>query len=1196
MLIYWIFSLVVLSATPVSAKMEFLPENTADNVGDVRKELVGVLPWSKQIQDDSIRNQLHLVARLRRDIPRYQEMAEQKPGPYVISVDRHTVSEITGPLFTSEFFKAITQSLRNREVFQKIDTPLEEGDEQVVLQILSESMERHIQEGADLAQGLLTGIANSQSPEIKRDIFTAGGPNHQLAVVQATEIDRQALEAKFEPTRVGIPENEASLAELIAKVHHSTRLQIDLFADLTLYSVFLQNGVTPESLKKVSTALKKMDQSVFNFLKTDGEFTFSTVLSTLKPQVAKKVNSIRKNIEADHSQVTTRSVEVVDNIATLYEVHPFLGVYRGCIGGDCSTTSSWGFSYSPFEHTFYIFVNNNPVGYITATRLETQEGPTLYIKDVSGENLSPKVIEAILNVFPQLASYYGVNVVSIASSTFTIRENHFAPIKRVMGQFDNRGPRYSQGDLFLNRFQDENIRKTIGGFPSISKEYDKPEVHRSSVRLRPDPESAIGLRVRVESGSLESFQPSSEKEALLFALRQMSLDTEMILSSEEGLNISEARQLFAVLGNPNRIRIADHLQLVELWLKKFGIPMSKSFRRDHEELFWRGFLESHDALDGHGDKSLYQESVDYLIAAIRRSADITWLIPIVSRWWGKIENLQEYQNLLSVMKSRAMYRDFIRVCILAEGRSPTAKQVLLSENFQPLREMLLLKMIQGERISAAENFFANSITQFVNKLVHKVNRSSTRDVRRNLGRVREYFALNNEITNPQLREWFDQFAYLNFNEPLNTQKLQELLQSFAKKGVPLNQAFVELLIKNEAWKRDDLTVSYHEILAKNLDSNELYLAYWAMYAAGDQNAFAYLLNNKAVMLEIIQQYVQNSSNPNPKNFAARAPYSTLLRLPFKNIAESIFHYDGSLEPLLEKVGLHPRDFFEDELTTKVTIRSIFDGFSNEEMLNRATASEEYREFLFDALLRWLDYFGPSYADVPYLSYERYFDLLGTLTNQQIPGVKQLQQVMIEKLNSIQTSAYWWKQLAYKLVYKKFVVFDDLEFQAPMPKSSEIFLWALSVTQNLHPTDRIEIPLEKQEEIMSEFEMSENIRLNLKWITPKATFYKILASTANPSRETLRFIKSVATNPSPLSNLVYAFLTMKRNNLKITGEMLDDLRYAYNNISPESVKLDPDLDRAFAAELFPIVEILRDNKKINMCSGVSNVYTEGETTR
>lgn len=896
--------LLILAVAPAFARMEFLPSDAIERRAEIQQEIVRILPWAKKNTKDFVANNFKLQEILQSTIPDYTKLAEEKPGPYTITIYKKNTQTVTAPVLAEPLFARLLQSLEEQGSFAALQSSLQQQDQQGVLGILGQDIRSRLLGGAELFQGILIGIANSQPKEIKDSIFQAGGPTQQLRALRAAAIDEQALAEKFDPRRAGVSPENTSLPELIAILDRSLTLQLDILADLTLAAAFLQNGFTLETLAQVRTDFLSHNQRLFAYFATDSAFDFGKVLEGLKKEITlkedelrRKATSFKKNVEADYFQMVTRTVENRENYLTLFEVHPHLAVHRGCIGGDCATTSSWGFPLSPYEHVFYIFENNRPIGYMTATRLQTGAGLTLYVKDIVGSSISANVAEAIINSLPNLASYYGVETVSIAHSNFSTKENKYRTITTVFSKYDDRRIDFAPDDLLKNDFLDVGIRNEIARFPDISDIYDSPAKHNLSVGLRANPQIVEGLAVEISSGTLEMFAPGSNREALLTALIQLTVDPNFDIETYSGINPIEVRYLYHQLENPSGLELAKYYANIEILFASYGIAISNNFRNRHQELFWRGHLLASDAFATRVDSKIPPESLRYLLAVLQRGWDFKWLGKVIQRWSPVLEGNPAYRAYIQTIKTRATDSDFTRLAFLLGHGSNIAAEALYSEVFNDRREALLLSLTEGKiqdymvgshfylvvqaQIRAMEEFAAG--LRFGGAL-DKVSAQMHRD-----------FRLNNPIENQKLQEWFYRHAFYQ-TEPIESDaELQAILELYARDRHGSNEKLIEFLANNKIWDRKGVSFDYKAYLATNFEPNELFFACWALYRRGDKSLAGYLSTNNYVLLEFFDSYMRNDPPSDPESFAKTAPYQSIVRIPLIQIFNSLTTYEG-LEP------------------------------------------------------------------------------------------------------------------------------------------------------------------------------------------------------------------------------------------------------------------------------------------------------------
>lgn len=948
-----LFLLTIFSVWPAMAEMEFLPSDTLDRKKEILQRVAKFLPWATSNKEEMLIQQMALQTALSSLVPNYDQWASEKPGPYVITISKKNVESITAPVLDEAMFVKLLDSLQTRGMLSAIKNAIDAGDEASVFKILGRSISRHLADGADLPQGILIGIANSQLRAVKDAIFLAGGPWHQLLVLRSTVIDQRSLSAKFNPRRAGLTGDSTVLHNLTRTVERSLALQLDLLSDLVLTAALLKKGISAETVKRVQDDLARLNQRLFEFLAQDSKLPLGEVLSHVKSEIPlseselrRKVNLIRKNLEADYFTTATQETVATQKILTLYEVHPYLAVHRGCIGGDCATTSSWAFPYSPFEHVFYIFENNRPIGYMSATRLKTRNGMTLYVKDIVGPNISPRTVENIVNSLPQLKEHYGAEEVSLAHSSFTVEQNKYKAIKDTLADYDDRKTDFSQGDLLQNAFFDVEIRDAIVQVAKVTYKYDKDSTHSNSIVLRTDPEIVAGLEVKIAPGTLETFVPTSNKEALLTALLQLSVDPETEIEGIEGVNPADVRYLADRLKNPMNFTLENYYQHMDDLFAEYGITLSGQFRNKHQELFWQGHLSSFDTFSKNRSGEISAESTRYLLAVIKRGKDLSWLGNVVHKWGGHLSKNQDYLDLLKSMADRGSDNDFARLAFLRGYDSESVTKLFNLEHFRAHRESLLMDIIDNK----AAPFLGNATFYTrANANLHQIGQAiSGRLIKRidqELNRLRKDFNLGPKIDNPRLREWFDRHGIYRSYAIDDDKERNAILEYFIRERHVSMDVFLDFLITNRIWFYNASGFYYKPVMQEMMSERDLFFAYLAMYENGNLDVAQDLARGKHHFIDSFENYLQTNVSPIASEFGDSAPYNFRLNKTFVRLFNAIANYDGIDPREIHSLGISMSELLQRKSIKDFLVRKVLGSNKPYRMLMLAHYTNAYAEFI-----------------------------------------------------------------------------------------------------------------------------------------------------------------------------------------------------------------------------------------------------------
>jgi hypothetical protein len=155
----------------------------------------------------------------------------------------------------------------------------------------------------------------------------------------------------------------------------------------------------------------------------------------------------------DASVASTRASTELE----LREMPISLGLFKGCVGNECSTASAARFIALPSERVFFIYnpkFPNEPKGTLLVSFLKDAEGKkVMYLKGINGLRVSADDAEAILSQIKSIAKSYGALDV-LMPNTHNSLMNH-GHLKQI---FDNHTNSQVSHELV---YPDEELRKLI---------------------------------------------------------------------------------------------------------------------------------------------------------------------------------------------------------------------------------------------------------------------------------------------------------------------------------------------------------------------------------------------------------------------------------------------------------------------------------------------------------------------------------------------------------------------------------------------------------------------------------------------------------------------------------------------------------------------------------------------------------------
>jgi hypothetical protein len=242
----------------------------------------------------------------------------------------------------------------------------------------------------------------------------------------------------------------------------------------------------------------------------------------------------------------------------LQEIPPLIGIFRGLIGGDCSSKYSFPYPNDIREKVFVVRPDPNspPIGILSATVVNINHNNTtkkaLYLVTIAGKKLKAKDVELIFRGLSHIKAVLAVDEIVIPEKkNLSGLINH----TRVRGVYQQ----HSNPDNMVEiKYIDTDLRLKIENFPSENNtgHYDKMMNNRLGTVLNDFPDSTV--RVKCSSKIVEPTTPipMDNHELIKFALAQHSRGRHDIVQAVVDLmvedrlfTLAQIQEFFAVLDN-----------------------------------------------------------------------------------------------------------------------------------------------------------------------------------------------------------------------------------------------------------------------------------------------------------------------------------------------------------------------------------------------------------------------------------------------------------------------------------------------------------------------------------------------------------------------------------------------------------------------------------------------------------------------
>lgn len=934
--------LVLFSAQLSFGAAEFLPPiDQLSNTEAAQVHMIqNLLPWSQYNKSEMIRLQHQGLAILKQNFPDFEKWAQAKPDPITINISKKSTSQELSYVLRDEYFIEL-----NRAVLEKLQDLLSKINPTTTIDLVSknlrdqayESLGTHLLNGAESIPGLITGILQVVDPQKRLEIFKAGEPSVQVQMIRDLKLtEEQFKNGGFQPSRFNLPSN-ISLREILhlldSKINSHRELLVD-FGLLTLIdrlSIDIQDqmmrGQIPDEVK---TLLKNSD---FNFLeKAESstsiklEFELNERFPQDAAKMAKLLSQITKTFPKQWFQKRVVPVEIESSYLKLVEVHPYLAVYRGCIGGDCSTTRSPMYPFSPWEHDFYIMTPQNEfLGYISATRVTTDGQPAFYLKDITGRKLSAEQAEAIVYAFSKVYRYYGSSQLLLAGSKFTNEQNHYEVLKDLLSIFNGGKENQSGPEVKLVPvdFPDKEIRNLIRNDSRFFSgyDYDSPSTHAKGAVFVSRRDFFKDHQVSFHKETLSAAPSKAPKQSLLLALRMLFADSNAKISELPGVDERAIRNIFSILKNQSGHPTENYYSEVAAQLQKYDIELTKAFRLEYETFFLEGHLVARDAFS---TKNL-AESEKYLVAYCRRVKNFLKIDRIVGTGQNELSQSSKFSEFIRMLNARAELQDVAMISLFASYKIPAALAALRDPRISSKLERMIKEFVFGNEIPRFEKEHVGSgllKMKSLSDFTESPYGTSYDTILRAYHQTFEELGLNfSQIQDAELKKIFEMGLAVPpgaANAPEYLARLNILTNEFTGKNIPADLYYTSILqfsqTNPDAFRASGFLENRYAFL-KTASGEDTQAAVEALLLQGLSPKISKLIQSKKfsrAYVNMISEYIligKLANNPYAITFIEN---STGIRF-FSQLKEisrnfhSFYNSEAHMEKILKLIGLSFQD-------------------------------------------------------------------------------------------------------------------------------------------------------------------------------------------------------------------------------------------------------------------------------------------------
>lgn len=361
-------------------------------------------------------------------------------------------------------------------------------------------------------------------------------------------------------------------------------------------------------------------------------------LQSLDAKDAKKAKDLSQALASTYLKSRSISVKKMQWVEKeqfqISEVSPHLGIYRGCINGDCFTTYAYGYTYSPSERTFLVRDSDGKLlTSVYATEVKVNGIKSLYIHEIGNASLRAEYGSYIFQAIYQARHELGFEQVILGNKGM----HHY--------QFASAAKKSAQStDAIKIEYYDSESRELIGNElvkatgNSYSKGHDMPSAHATGLIYVPVESATEQIQVQTKLMRMADLNEMMSKSQIsdvdqrslfldLVSKNQIEM-ARLVLQNPEVTN--EQVELFLqTLLNQNRASVEEYYAQIKTQLATFGIEFNEQVVKDNLIVFIYGQLNSQNSWQGL-DSKVSKMTLEMVVLAIKKNPEYPIIKQIVS--------------------------------------------------------------------------------------------------------------------------------------------------------------------------------------------------------------------------------------------------------------------------------------------------------------------------------------------------------------------------------------------------------------------------------------------------------------------------------------------------------------------------------------------------------------------------------------
>ncbi len=321
--------------------------------------------------------------------------------------------------------------------------------------------------------------------------------------------------------------------------------------------------------------------------------------------------------------------EVKRVVMRLKEVPSHVGVFRGWAGGDCSSSYSYAYPWSPRERVFFVYDHEDRIkGYLSGTVVTTGGGAEdFYIHTINGKISEDDAVLLLKSVHAARGDL-GFRRVVVPLETQTNSIVNSAPIRQAFAKFRTASRQVSV------QYLDGTIRTYMNGLVRSST-YDSAEKNNTGFFIDDSLDRGIaapiptGSDLKVERSVYEWLPAKTDRinAAQLYLQKSVSIQTNNVyLRDKIGgfLKIEAAveQRWNGLFANVGTLPFDVYLEKVKEWFTEQGLRYDE-YQKRIEPIMLDGMQRCPDVFDGAAGRRRRLKVIGYLTEASLNSRAVT---------------------------------------------------------------------------------------------------------------------------------------------------------------------------------------------------------------------------------------------------------------------------------------------------------------------------------------------------------------------------------------------------------------------------------------------------------------------------------------------------------------------------------------------------------------------------------------------